>query len=368
MIHLFINGIAASTGGGLTYLRNVLPHLAIRDDVRTTVLLNSSFASEFHDSNNLEIVQSNSSPGAAKRFWYEQHKIPKLIRESNANCLLSPGNFVVFGSPVPQILLSRNALYTSRQFTRDLYDRGEYGMLAGHAIKSFLARKSMRAADCAVAPTAAFAKDLQDWTGQDVEVLHHGFNPAIFFCDVPLQPEIQRKLDTAKGSLRLLFVSHYNYYRNFETLIRGLAVLKRRLAPRTVKLLLTCRLESGSNPGGYRSYSAAALARHLQVKEDIVELGPLPYRLLHHLYCFCDLYVTAAYAESFAHPLVEAMASGIPVIASDLPVHREICGSAAQRSWQIACWRLATLKNAKLCSAAACRARSISVGRSTPNT
>jgi len=33
-----------------------------------------------------------------------------------------------------------------------------------------------------------------------------------------------------------------------------------------------------------------------------------------------------AYAETFAHPLVEAMASGLPVIASDLAVHREICG------------------------------------------
>jgi len=41
------------------------------------------------------------------------------------------------------------------------------------------------------------------------------------------------------------------------------------------------------------------------------------------------MYVTPAYAESFAHPLVEAMSSGLPVIASDLPVHREICGDAA---------------------------------------
>ena len=39
MIHLFINALAASAGGGLTYIRNVLPRLAFRDDVRTTVLL-----------------------------------------------------------------------------------------------------------------------------------------------------------------------------------------------------------------------------------------------------------------------------------------------------------------------------------------
>ena len=40
--------------------------------------------------------------------------------------------------------------------------------------------------------------------------------------------------------------------------------------------------------------------------------------------------MTPAYTETFAHPLVEAMASGLPVISSDLPVHREICGNAAE--------------------------------------
>jgi glycosyltransferase involved in cell wall biosynthesis len=59
-----------------------------------------------------------------------------------------------------------------------------------------------------------------------------------------------------------------------------------------------------------------------------VELGTIPYRSLHHLYRACHIYVTPAYAESFAHPLIESMSSGLPVVASDLPVHREICADA----------------------------------------
>jgi glycosyltransferase involved in cell wall biosynthesis len=61
----------------------------------------------------------------------------------------------------------------------------------------------------------------------------------------------------------------------------------------------------------------------------VVQLGAVPYASLHRLYRACDLYVTPAYAETFAHPLVEAMASGLPVVASDLPVHKEVCGDAA---------------------------------------
>jgi glycosyltransferase involved in cell wall biosynthesis len=107
-------------------------------------------------------------------------------------------------------------------------------------------------------------------------------------------------------------------------------ILRSRLREKDkkVKLFLTCRLDSGENPGTYRAESAASLASDLRESHDIVELGTVPYRSLHHLYRACHIYVTPAYAESFAHPLIEAMSSGLPVVASDLAVHREICEDA----------------------------------------
>jgi glycosyltransferase involved in cell wall biosynthesis len=132
--------------------------------------------------------------------------------------------------------------------------------------------------------------------------------------------------DTA---LRILFVSHYTYYRNFETLLRAMPALRERLGSRKVKLFLTCRFRPGENPGSYRTESASVLIRQLGIVDQVVELGAIPYYSLHHVYRACDIYATAAYAETFAHPLVEAMSSSLPVVASDSPVHREICGEAA---------------------------------------
>jgi glycosyltransferase involved in cell wall biosynthesis len=253
-----------------------------------------------------------------------------MIDQSGANILLSTGNFALFRSPVPQILLSRNALYTSSDFRRDLRDRGDYRLWLDNEAKSAFARWSVRAADSTVAPSEAFASDLRRWTGSDVICIHHGFNHEAFFRDQsPLPRNVQERLAATEGSLRLLFVSHYNYYRNFEILIRGVALLKKMLPPRTVRLILTCKLNSKDNPGDYRADTAAELVHQLQLGEEVVELGAVPYPLLHHLYRACNFYVTPAYAETFAHPLVEAMASGLPVIASDLAVHREICGEAA---------------------------------------
>ncbi len=329
MIRLFINGLAASAGGGLTYLRNVIPHLARRVDAETTVLLNPAIRGEFGKLPNISFVEATESNGAPRRFVREQATLPKLIRRSGAQVLISAGNFALWNSPVPQILLSRNSLYTSGDFFRDVRARGDYAIWADTLVKGWLALRSIRRAEITVAPSEAFAQELSQWSGRKVLSVHHGFDQDAFTSDAaPLPSAVQIQLAEGKDALRLLFVSHYNYYRNFETLFRAMPILNSRLKGKKVKLFLTCQLKSGENPGTYRAESAASLANELRGSGNIVELGTIAYRSLHHLYRACHIYVTPAYAESFAHPLIESMSSGLPVVASDLPVHREICGDA----------------------------------------
>jgi glycosyltransferase involved in cell wall biosynthesis len=340
MIRLFINGLAASAGGGLTYLRNVIPHLSQREDVETTVLLNSTLRAEFTNLPNISFPETAETHAVSRRFIREQMALPKLIRRSGAQVLISAGNFALWNAPVPQILLSRNSLYTSADFLRDVRARGDYTIWVDTLLKGWLARLSIRRASLTVAPSEAFALELSEWSGKEVLCLHHGFDLDAFTHDpAPLPAPTKIQLEQTNGALRLLFVSHYNYYRNFETLFRAMPILSHRLQGKKIKLFLTCQLRSGQNPGNYRTGSAAALsnrlrANHLRANNhdashDIVELGAIPYRSLHHLYRACHVYVTPAYAESFAHPLIEAMSSGLPVVASDLPVHREICQEAA---------------------------------------
>lgn len=328
MIHLFINALGASAGGGLTYVRNVIPHLAGRDEVRVTLVAAPNLRQELGRCENLELLVLDLSP--AKRFWFEQSKLGGLIRRSGADVLLSTGNFAMRKSPVPQILLSRNSIYTSRDYFRDLRHRHEYRAWADTCLRSFAAKRSIYWADVTVAPSEAFAGELRRWTRVNVVAIHHGFDPEAFVQDTtPLPGEIEAKLRSAEGALKLLFVSHYNYYRNFETLIRALPLLREQIAEHPVRLLLTCQLAPGKNPGAYRPDSAAALVKQLGASDMVVELGSIPYQHLHQVYARADLYVTPAYTETFAHPLVEAMSSRLPVIASDIPVHREICGDAA---------------------------------------
>jgi len=329
MTHIFVNALAASAGGGLTYVRNLVRQVARRDDIEATFLLSQNFLQELNYAANIRFIKRHV-PSVAWRFWREQRDIPQLIREAGATVLLSTGNFALWNSPVPQILLSRNALYTSEDFLRDLQRRRDYRLWVDNQFKAMVARKSIQRVECTVAPTESFAASLREWSGRNVVSIHHGFDHDAFAGDGgPLPEPLRVKLAPTEGSVKLLFVSHYNYYRNFETLLRALAMVKHRVAPRTVRLILTCHLRSNSKARGYRTDRVASLVGELGLESDIIELGAVPYNQLHHVYRSCDIYVTPAYAESFGHPLVEAMASGLPIVASDLAVHREICGSAS---------------------------------------
>lgn len=328
-MHIFINATAASAGGGLTYVRNLVPHLSA-SGATSTFLLSPSLREKLGPWKNIDYVAAPEKLDILQRVRFEQSEVPALIRKCGTDVLLSAGNFALRKSPVPQILLSRNALYLSSDFMRDLRQRKEYKAWIDTKLRGLFAKRSIGWADATVAPSDAFARELRQWTGKDVISIYHGFDRDAFFgSDLPLPVDVRNRMECAEATLKLLFVSHYNYYRNFETIFRAIALIKQRLPGQNIRLFLTCRLRTEQNPGDYQAEGAARLIQQLDIENEVVELGTVPYELLHHVYSGCDLYVTAAYAETFAHPLVEAMSSGLPVIASDLDVHREICDGAA---------------------------------------
>src|SRR5882672_3186326 len=246
-MRLFIHALGASAGGGLTYLRNIVPHLASRSDIEVSVLTGEAAGAMIPSASNVQVLASGrEEQGPLSRFLWEQREIPKLVRKTGADVLLSAGNFALWNSPVPQILLSRNSLYTSGDFSRDLRRRGDYRLWADTRVKALLARKSIHRAQLTVAPSEAFARELRAWSGHDVVALHHGFDREFFLQNGMVLPlTILNILKETEGAVRLLFVSHYNYYRNFETLFRAVALLKQRRPSRKLRLVLTCELAPG---------------------------------------------------------------------------------------------------------------------------
>ena len=100
---------------------------------------------------------------------------------------------------------------------------------------------------------------------------------------------------------------------------------------------LACHLDAAAPPlrlvvtGRLRRRQTDAvreLARALDLPEGALELvGAVPPGELAHLYRRASLVFVPSFAEGFSIPVAEAVAAGTPVVASELPVHRELLGA-----------------------------------------
>ena len=80
--------------------------------------------------------------------------------------------------------------------------------------------------------------------------------------------------------------------------------------------------------GGDLTPEQQALAAHLDIRDAIVAVPFLERRLLAALYRRASVVLLPSDREGFGLPVVEAMACGTPVVASDIPALREVGGAA----------------------------------------
>ena len=112
---------------------------------------------------------------------------------------------------------------------------------------------------------------------------------------------------------RLVYMGSFMPYKNLDTLVSAMADLPE------YELHLLSRVSPADRSRLVRRAPQARLVFHDGVTDDDY----------HRLLRSASALVTASLDEGFGIPLVEAMSLGIPVVVSDIPIFREIGGSAA---------------------------------------
>jgi glycosyltransferase involved in cell wall biosynthesis len=153
-----------------------------------------------------------------------------------------------------------------------------------------------------------------------VTVISNGVHPS--FSPLPdpgADAQLSRLLPTdSQQGIWLLSVGSSMPRKRLDLLLRIFGEVRKHIA--NVRLLRV---------GEALTVEQRQLARQLGVESAIVESSFLSREVLAAAYRRATLLVHTAEAEGFGLPLIEAMACGCPVIASDLPVLREVGGTAA---------------------------------------
>jgi glycosyltransferase involved in cell wall biosynthesis len=226
---------------------------------------------------------------------------------------LAGSSIDVTHSPTPLRLPSRRArsivtvhdlFFLDRPDATTSEVRRDYALLAGaHA----------RSADAVLAVSATTAADVAarlDVRRERIHVVHPGVDER-FLAAAPPQNG---------GAPYLLAVATEEPRKNLATLVEAFAILKRRGFDGTLKIAGGAGLDT---PRILETIGAQGVGR------DVSRLGYVDARELPSLYRNARALVSPSLWEGFGLPLLEAMATGTPLIASDIPAHREVADDAA---------------------------------------
>ncbi len=118
----------------------------------------------------------------------------------------------------------------------------------------------------------------------------------------------------------LLFVGRFEPRKGLRFLLQAVALLRHRIPE--LRLVV---VGDGPLKQYYRQFI------HPEVRDRILFVGQLPRELLPRYYVSADVYVSPATgAESFGIVLLEAMASGTPVVASRIPGYAQVLEEGRQ--------------------------------------
>ena len=320
---IVVNGVSAKSGGAATYIQNLVESVSrLGEDYEFVFCVPEGFAPRQPNGIGARFVESSVGRQSAwRRLWWDQVTLRALVRKEKADVLVSSSDFGLLLPPCKQVLLLRNALFFSRLYMRQFLPRKSLRNRVDFWMRHWLVRLSVRRADVIVTATASMLSEAREFVS--VPPGKAVINP----FGVPLS-RFRPTVKASREGFRLLHVSEYADYKNLGTLLEAMRILARRDDG-------DAHLTTTADPTQFPDVEIpgrdtdALLAREAVQTGNVTFVGGVPYSEISVLYTQSDAFIFPSLVESFGHPLVEAMASGLPVIASDIPVHREVCGEAA---------------------------------------
>jgi len=309
-------------GGMRAYLQSLLSEFAKHAPQHHFVVTTPDWADPLMDKlpDNVEVVSLTNVPvNRAKRIVYQQTALPSALKRQHLD--------VFFATATVAPLLCSAPMVLAVQFTQFYRWPKAYGRARTAYLKRFLPA-SLRRVKRAIIFTESARQDLVRWTGVPIEkvrVVPHGLSEEFWRA---VESDIDSsELDAIKnlvdGQPFILYVSATYGYKNHARLIEAFGLLKQRLKLPHVLLLVGSAVDVSFA-------ELRAVAERAGVCEQVIFAGRLDSaEQIVAAYKSADLSVIPTLYETFGFPVLEAMACGCPLVASNAGSMAELSGDAA---------------------------------------
>jgi glycosyltransferase involved in cell wall biosynthesis len=296
-----------------TYVRNLLRQLSRLDQTTEYVVLcrggDCEIVSEL--GSNFRAVPE-TSPGYSVR---EQFLVPRDLRREKADLFHSPHYVVSPLTPCKQVVTIHDCIHL--RFPQYLPNRLGYAYA-----KSFLWIATHQS-DRIMTVSEASKRDILEYFNvppQKIDVIYNGIDDR--FSTPPPEEDVIRVRERYQlDGPFILYAGNIKPHKNVERLIEAFHTFRHN-GFEHVKLLII-----GDEVSKYATLRRA-VHRH-KLHKHVRFFGFVPDRTLAILYRLATVFVFPSLYEGFGLPPLEAMASGTPVITSNVSSLPEVVGDAA---------------------------------------
>ena len=306
--------LPGKVGGSEVYLRNLVRSMARVAPENEYLLYVNRESAGLLGAEGIREVQCNvAAESRPMRILYEQTMLPILARRHGLDALLSAGMTAPFFCPVTSVLTVYDL-----QHVNEPQNFNRWYLLFLKTIISL----SARSAKSVLTLSEKSRRDIVRVYGlspERVAVTYLAADRSVFY----------RRSEAEIASLKekyglpeefILYIASSLPHKNYERLLCAFAEVRRKMPD--IKLVLI-----GARDYGHEAIRARIAS--LGLSDGVLFLGWLPFEEIPVIYSAASLFVFPSLHEGFGIPVLEAFASGTPVVCSRIEPLDEVAGDAA---------------------------------------
>jgi len=303
-------------GGGIErYTRNLIDAFQHIDRVNDYVLFTNRENSGTFDlaENFKECLVPVSARFRPMKILWEQLILPFQVKSAGVNLLFSPGNISPVFLPCPSVVVMHDLI--PFRWPEDFSNRELWAL-------KILFHLTARRVDRIITVSQSSMKQIIDQFGvpsKKVTTIYEACDKA--FLEYP--PAEEKPKIIAEMGITSDFILYTASMRPHKNVVGLLKAFSRLVHEYALQHLLVIAGTSGSD-----YLKIVKMAADLRVRERVCFTGYISDDILPALYNAASLFVYSSFYEGFGLPVLEAMACGTPVVASDATSLPEVVGDA----------------------------------------